>query len=141
MKKKKAGFLDPKRNLIGLSILVVLVVVGGLYIGRDWGLMKIAAQKLATSHRPDLPVTVSYRDSLVGKGYVAVFKNTSRNTLEITVDLQDSKSDNKKRDTIDLKSNQTKEIGWAEGWQFYAGDIIRLSHPEFEDALYKIDPQ
>ena len=106
--------------------------------GFDLELMGDSMKKLVTSYKPDMPVTVSYRESLIQKGYVAIFENTSDQPIEVSVSLRDGDSGNKKQETLAFQPNQTKEIGWAEGWEFSIGDTIRLTHPKYQDSLFVI---
>jgi len=139
MARKNAGFLRIKRNIIGLFVLVAVIVLAWAFLyGFDLELMGDSMKKLVTSYKPDMPVTVSYRESLIQKGYVAIFENTSDQPIEVSVSLRDGDSGNKKQETLAFQPNQTKEIGWAEGWEFSIGDTIRLTHPKYQDSLFVI---
>ena len=81
---------------------------------------------------------MTYRESPIQKGYVAILENTSDQPLEVSVSWRNGNSGNKKQETIAFQPNQTKEIGWAEGWQFANGDVIRLKHPKYQDSLFII---
>jgi hypothetical protein len=88
--------------------------------------------------KPNLPIAVVYRLSLVGKGYVAVFHNTSNKYLTIIVEFEDVTLGDKKTETIDLPPFGEKEIGWKEGWKFASGDTIIIRHADYKIGEYKI---
>ena len=139
MVRKKAGFLNLKRNIIGLFVLVAVIALAWAFLyDFDLKLMGDSMNKLVTFYKPDMPVTVSYRESLIQKGYVAIFENTSDQPIEVSVTLRDGYSGNKKEETIAFQPDQTKEIGWAEGWEFAIGDVVKLTHPKYQDGLFVI---
>jgi hypothetical protein len=140
MAKRNAGFLRIKRNIIGLIVLVAVIALAWAFLyDFDSQLMGDAMKRLTTSFRPDMPVTVSYRESLFQKGYVAIFENTSDQPIEVSISIRDGDSGNEKQDTLAFQPNETKEIGWAEGWEFSIGDIIKLTHPDYQESLFIIE--
>lgn len=135
---KKVGFFDLKKNLKGILVIAIIITISGWYFGFNWSDVNDFAHSIATSHRPELPVSVSYRKSLMGKGYVAIINNNSNNDINVSVNLRDNNSTNKKNQTIKIGHNQKIQIGWMEGWQFALGDVVRLSNPDYREGVYII---
>lgn len=88
--------------------------------------------------KPSVPVVVSYRESLVGNGKVAIFSNQTANRLTITVKFENKKLKEEKTGTIDLDPNGKTEIGWLEGWRFLSGETITISHPDYSSKTVTI---
>jgi len=135
---KKPGFFDLKRNLTGLVAVVAVITVAGWYFGFSWNDVGDVAESVATVTKPELPVKVNYRQSMVGKGYVAIIKNMAGQPLAVEIDLRDPSAANKKRELKTLNPNKELSIGWLEGWEFKAGDVIKISNPEFQTGVYAI---
>ena len=88
--------------------------------------------------RPELPVKVTYRSSVVGEGYVAAFHNQSDKYLQVVVEFRNSTLNQSTSGQIDLPPNGTKEISWIEGWKFSSGETIHVRHDDYRPASYKI---
>lgn len=88
--------------------------------------------------KPDLPVTVTYRESMVGQGYVAQFRNQSDRYLTVVVEFENKTLNDRKRGYIELAAGGTQEIGWMEGWKFTSGETIELSHDDYRPRSYRI---
>jgi hypothetical protein len=90
------------------------------------------------SGKPNMPVKVITRQSIVGEGVVAQFHNETAHQLVVHVVLEDSNQSNKKSGELVLQPNGMTEIGWVEGWKFTAGDTIKISHPDYKTITYRI---
>jgi hypothetical protein len=86
--------------------------------------------------KPPVPVVVTYRNSLVGAGRVAVFSNQAPTRLTVTVEFVSKDKARRKAAAVDLSPNGTREVGWAEGWAFEAGDTVTVSHPDYSPRTY-----
>lgn len=88
--------------------------------------------------KPDMPVEITYRQSLVGQGYVLQFHNTSTRLLRVAVRIRDSATGQVKELPLEMPGGKTAEIGWLEGWKFVSGDQVTVRHEEYADKLYLI---
>ena len=116
------------RNLgcfMGCSGLgLVLLVVGGV------GLVLFLEFE---PHKPELPVAVSCRDSLVGFGKVLIVENQSDQDLQLKLECISSSLGQMTTHTINIPARQTKEYGWLElNWQFEPGEDVIISHPDYK---------
>ena len=85
----------------------------------------------ATSAKPALPVVVSFRSSILGKGLVAVFENTSDRYLSVVLTLRNPTLSTAKRFRLELGPRSSTDFGHLEGWQFASGDEVGLFNDEF----------
>ncbi len=120
----------------GGIIFTILLVLGVLYFigNKD----KPGGGNPLNLAKPSLPVVVTYRESLVGEGIVAIFSNQTSNRLTITVEFESRSGTERKRGTIDLDPNGKSEIGWMEGWKFESGESIALAHPNYSPRTVTI---
>jgi|TARA_B110000503_G_scaffold119654_1_gene181618 hypothetical protein len=88
--------------------------------------------------KPELPITLKYRDSVFGKGYVAQFHNTSERHLKIKVTISSETTGEEKEGILDIAPTSIKEIGWAEGWQFSSGESVKVFNAAYKQAEYSI---
>lgn len=91
-----------------------------------------------TKDKPNMPVKVMARDSLVGEGLVAQFHNESSNKLVVYILLEDKNKSNKHSGNLVLQPNSMQEIGWVEGWKFESGDTIKITHSDYKSIKYYI---
>lgn len=136
--EKNSGIFDFKENMKGVIAIIVLITTGGWLFGYNWSDVDDVARSVITIAKPDLPISVAYRESILGKGYVAIIQNDLNSKITIEITLRDHASNNKKSQTIEFLPNQMQEIGWMEGWEFSLGDVIRVSHPEYQVGVYEI---
>jgi hypothetical protein len=85
----------------------------------------------ATSAKPALPVVVSFRSSILGKGLVAVLENTSDRFLSVVLTVRNPTLSTAKRFTLELDPKSSTDFGHIEGWQFASGDELGLFNDEF----------
>ncbi|HVS38908.1 MAG TPA: hypothetical protein VMS17_25345 [Gemmataceae bacterium] len=88
--------------------------------------------------KPPVPVVISYRESSVGQGKVAIFSNQTSNRLTITVEFHNEQFNKSKTVTLDLDPNSKMEIGWLEGWKFLSGETITVSHPDWSSKTVTV---
>jgi hypothetical protein len=106
---------------IGIGLLILYSISGGGGPGK--GVVPFV--------KPAVPVVVSYRESVWGRGKVAIFSNQTANRLTIGVRFENKAVNQQKAGTIDLEPNGKMEIGWMEGWMFVPGETIEITHPDF----------
>ena len=139
MPEKKSEFLNIKANIRGLIMLLALIAIAGWYFGFTKDDVGDLAQSVVTMHKPDLPIEVKYRESMLGKGYVAIIKNTSKSNISVNITLRTSNQDQQKKSAVIAFEPLFEEsIGWMEGWEFKSGDAITISHNEYQTSTFKI---
>ncbi|PKA06387.1 SH3 domain-containing protein [Leptospira harrisiae] len=80
---------------------------------------------------PPLPITLSYRDSIWGKGYVLILNNKSRHYLQVNATFQNPTFNQIATYAIDIPAYGSTEFGWKEGWKFSHGETIKLEHADY----------
>ncbi|MFP5409384.1 MAG: hypothetical protein ACLGG6_00255 [Gammaproteobacteria bacterium] len=88
------------------------------------------AQTMAAA-KPALPLVVSFRSSVLGKGMVAVIDNTSERYLTVTLAARNPTRSTAERFTLEIGPRAKAEFGHLEGWQFASGDEIALFHDAY----------
>ena len=88
--------------------------------------------------KPDLPITVAWRDSLVGAGKVLILGNTGKSDLRLTLHAVNHVSKESVTHTISIPAGQTREFGWMEldDWMHVRGEEVTLRHPDYK--TYKV---
>lgn len=89
------------------------------------------AAQAAAAAKPALPVVVSFRSSLLGKGLVAEIENTSERYLTVMLAVRNPTLATAKRFKLDLAPRATTGFGHLEGWQFASGDELSLFNDDF----------
>jgi hypothetical protein len=87
--------------------------------------------RAATSAKPALPVVISFRSSILGKGLVAVIENTSDRYLTVVLSVRNPTLSTAKRFKLELEPKSSTDFGHLEGWQFSPGDELGLFSDEF----------
>jgi hypothetical protein len=85
----------------------------------------------AASAKPALPVIVSFRSSILGKGLVAVFENTSDRYLTVVLSVRSPTLSTARRFSLKLDPKSSADFGHMEGWQFASGDELGLFNDDF----------
>lgn len=89
--------------------------------------------------KPPMPVVISFRSSLLGKGIVAVLENTSERYLTVVINVRNPTLANLRRFTLELAPKSREDFGHLEGWRFASGDELVLFHNDF-NALRLVVP-
>ena len=106
----------------GLGLFLLVVVGIGVLIYYELELDK-----------PDLPVVVSHRDSLVGIGKVLIVENQSDQDLRLELHCVSQSSGQWHVYNINVPARQAREYGWMElDWQFESGEDIIICHPDYK---------
>ena len=82
--------------------------------------------------RPDLPIEVGFRRSLVGEGVVAQFKSLSDKALTVTARFSNPATQESRLFRLQLSARAMSEFGRLEGWVFGPGHTIELSVDGYE---------
>lgn len=108
--------------LIGIGLaLIVGVFAGAIFLGPS------LAPSPPPPKLPTFPIDITYRESLVGEGYVAVFSNPTQRHFRVLVSMANPTTGETKRAALDIAPLEIREIGWAEGWKFTSGDRLTAS--------------
>jgi hypothetical protein len=94
--------------------------------------------RLAAEARPDLPISVSFRQALLSAGLVGVFRNTSGKELEFTLDLTSPATGQHVRRSAVINPNGVLQIGAQEGWAFAPGQRIMLNNPSYRPIVLTV---
>ncbi|MEW6119851.1 MAG: hypothetical protein AB1593_07160 [Pseudomonadota bacterium] len=85
----------------------------------------------AISAKPALPVVVNFRESILGRGLVAVLQNTSDRYLTVVLSVRNPTLSTVKRFKLDLEPQSSADFGHFEGWRFASGDEVAIFNDEF----------
>lgn len=87
---------------------------------------------------PDLPVTLSFRESSVGLGYVIRLTNASDRYMTVRARFFNPTLRAGRETTISLRPGLTTEFGWLEGWEFVSGESIEVAHHGFRTKAWTL---
>lgn len=116
--------------IVALVILGILIGVGVAMNFVNSRLETINSELAAL--KPPLPVNVSFRQALTGDGLVAAFHNESKSFLSLKIELKNPTFNKSVTTRIDLSPDETKEIGYLEGWSFASGDEVNILNESYE---------
>lgn len=85
-----------------------------------------------------IPVTVSFRDSIVGQGRVLVLSNACPRYLTVRLAVQNPTLGSNGVFAVDVPGGSVTEFGWREGWRFASGDRVRLEHADYRSAGHAV---
>ena len=88
---------------------------------------------------PELPVEVSYRPSRIGVGGVAIFTNTSNETIEFEAQVRNPKTKEQVKYMVTLRAGESKELGWMQDWAWEPGETLLLRKDGYKDARYTVE--
>ena len=87
----------------------------------------------------DVPVKVEFREARFDKSLVAKFWNSTKDKyLVVIVTFRNETLNQTKKGSLELAPNETKEIGWAEGWKFVSGETIKIEHADYSTIKIKV---
>jgi hypothetical protein len=95
-------------------------------------------QMLVKEARPDLPVTMGFRPSLLGNGKVAVMQNISNSEIEVTLDVMSPATGLTFHRALVIEPHGVQQIGKAEGWEFATGQQVRMNNPKYRPAGWTV---
>jgi hypothetical protein len=93
---------------------------------------------LVKEARPDLPITMGFRPSLLGNGKVAVMQNISNDEIEVTLDVVSPATGLSFHRALVIEPHRVQQIGKAEGWEFATGQQVRLNNPRYRPAGWTV---
>jgi hypothetical protein len=95
-------------------------------------------QLLAKEARPDLPIKMGFRPSLLGNGKVAIIENISNSEIEVTLDVVSPATGLAFHRALVIEANRSQQIGKNEGWEFAAGQQVKMSNPRYRPAGWTV---
>jgi len=139
--EKQGGFFSLKAILKSLIIILMIISFAGWYFGFTPDDVGDFFKIVSTIHKPEMPITVKYRPSILGKGYVVLIQNHADKDLTFRIKIRStSRNLTNKNKYVNIKSQDDISIGWLEGWDFQLGDKILISHEKYRADLYIIKP-
>lgn len=93
-----------------------------------------AEARTSVAAKPALPVVVSFRSSMLGKGMVAVIDNPGDRYLSVTLAVRHAGDPMVQRFSLELAPRVKTEFGHLEGWQFASGDEVGLFHDAYAEV-------
>lgn len=97
-----------------------------------------AALEQEKSRLPAVPVRIEMRRSVMGRGLVAMFTNTSAMQLPVIMATRNPTTEAVNQKSFQIASGKTVEIGYLEGIQFASGDQVRVRSAGFEELRYTV---
>ena len=86
-----------------------------------------------------LPVVPVWRSSMVNDTRVLILQNQTDHQLTVGLSLTRDGVAGSKTVAVPIPPNGSTEVGWAEGYDFRQGDLVRLSHPEYRSISDVVD--
>lgn len=132
VRQQTARYLVETRNQLNQSLAEVVQLKSQLeYKQTDF--------QSISGLKPPLPVVISFRSSLLGKGIVAVLHNTGERYLTVVMNVRNPTLVSLRRFTLELAPKSSEDFGHLEGWQFASGDELVVLHNDF-NALRLVVP-
>jgi hypothetical protein len=110
-----------------VGLIVVALVIGVLLLSR--------ADQMA---KPPLPVSIGFRQALMGPGLVAQFRNNSDTMLEVRATFRSTDTNMSNTYDLVLPAHGIREFGWMQGWQFVPGQQIELMNNRFRTGTMTV---
>jgi uncharacterized RDD family membrane protein YckC len=82
--------------------------------------------------RPELPIKLSFRDSLLGPGKRAILQNLSDSPLAVIIYVHSPETGAQFRRAFFINAHCYGQIGQSQGWPFVAGQKVTVSNPLFQ---------
>jgi len=80
---------------------------------------------------PDLPVSVSFRNAMMGPGKVAVFNTTIKSPISVLVTVQSAALGTSKQFELHLDPTRPSELGHLEGVVIESGDVVTVVNKNY----------
>lgn len=92
----------------------------------------LIALGLAGCSKPDMPVSITWREAKLDSSLVAQFRNNSNRHLAVMTRFENKTLNQTKEGYLELPPMETIEIGWMEGWKFMSGEYLTLAHEDYK---------
>ncbi len=97
-----------------------------------------ANTKLQALSKPDLPITARFGKPLLSNDLMATFRNNSATALEVAAVFTSPATGQTKQVTIVIPANGEKTILKGDGWEFAAGQTIKLSNNDYRTITFTV---
>jgi hypothetical protein len=98
----------------------------------------IALAALAGGCKPEMPVSVSFRNARLDPSVVAQIPNNSDTAIKVVVAATSVTTGETKRRQFVIGGKDMMEFGWAQGWRFVSGESIRIHHAAYADLNVRV---
>lgn len=88
--------------------------------------------------KPEMPVSISYRESYLNLGYVMQFTNMSEKHLRLLVKVENPTTGQAYSRYVDLSPEGSANVGWLQGWKFTSGDMVVAYHAGYKRMVFRI---
>lgn len=99
---------------------------------------KLNEANAALAKKPVMPIRAAVRRAVLGDGLVLSIHNQSNRNLAFLVSCTNPTLKATKNFRMDIAAGMAKELGHLEGWRFASGDIVVVSHNDYEPAEIKV---
>jgi hypothetical protein len=89
-------------------------------------------------NKPEMPVSVSFREARVGNSMVAQIHNHADKTIKVLVEASSATTGRTKTAEFVIGGKEMEEFGWADGWPFVSGESIRIHDADYSDLKVKV---
>lgn len=110
-----------------------------LTLGLSLFLLSACAPESEVDTKPELPITVSFREAMMGPGNVAIFNTTIKSPVPILVTLHSSAFGTDKRFELHLEPSHSTELGHMEGAVIENGDTITIENQNYAPHSFKVN--
>lgn len=97
------------------------------------------AQTLHRTGSSSLPISLSFRNALLGNGRVLILENPTLSFVAFSLEVYSPALHKGKTFQLALSSGRSTEIGHMEGWAFTRGDRLRFEGPDFSSYEYMVE--
>jgi septal ring factor EnvC (AmiA/AmiB activator) len=97
-------------------------------------------QDIQRASMPELPVSVTFRSSVLGHGKVAIFSNRSKADMAIVVGIVDAATHGQHAYRLNVNAGRVTQFGANEGYAFEPGDRMLLTHDGFKPLMASVPP-
>jgi|GEM_PF-3181694 len=89
--------------------------------------------------KPPIPVSVTFRPSLMGKGIVAVFSTTVKAPVATIVQVHSASLGTTKQFELHLESSHATELGHLEGAFLENGDTVTIANQNYSSTTVTVN--
>ncbi|MBI4825154.1 MAG: hypothetical protein HY807_01845 [Nitrospirae bacterium] len=101
---------------------------------------KLSEAKSELERKPAMPVKVTFRQALLGPGFVAVFNTTIKQDFPVLVTVKSKALGISQKFKLRLSYVATSELGHSEGVTIEAGDEVIVENNNYEPLVVVFSP-
>ncbi len=92
---------------------------------------EVGSLRAQLARKPNLPITLGFREALLGSGLVAVVETVEKKPLTVLVSLESAALGTKKSKEVRLRHDGINELSYSDGMTIELGDKLT-----FENSSY-----